>query len=381
MPGEDSDAAAHGAPPDPASAGPAPLDLPSLDLPSVERVLAGVVDQDEDVIGGLLRLDGHDGLRELTAGSADIGDTRPVDPAGSFRIGSITKPFVATLVLQLAAEGALTLDEPVLRRAPGLLPASYQAVTVRQLLQHTSGVPNYLPHVIAGPGDVVRGRGRCWEPGELVKIAVEQPRPFAPGAELGYSNTNYVVLGMLVHAVTGRWWGEELARRVLGPLGLTATRAPGHDPELPRPHASGYTRPDGGGGSTPVDITVMEPSVWDAAGSMISTARDLDTFLTALLAGDLVPEPLLDTMLAPFPGEVEAVRGFGFGLGVQSLRVSGPYGERTVYGGGGAVRGYANALFATRDGARRVVCSLNIAAADEMRVAPHLVHIVRTAFG
>jgi D-alanyl-D-alanine carboxypeptidase len=167
--------------------------LPPLDKPAVQAALRAVIG--EDIVGGLIRVNGADGPWEATAGSAEAGRGRPVDPRGFFRIGSITKPFVATVVLQLAAEGQIVLDEPVQRQAPGLLPPGYPPVTVRQLLQHTSGVPNYLPHVVLGPEQLLRDRLRTWTPEELLEVAFAQPRLFEPGAELGYSNTNYVLLG------------------------------------------------------------------------------------------------------------------------------------------------------------------------------------------
>ena len=119
-------------------------------------------------------------------------------PAAQFRIGSITKTFVATVVLQLVGEGRLTLDEPVARRLPGLLANGHQ-ITVRQLLNHTSGLPNYSddPDLFAG---IVQNR--IWDPRELVALAERHPQLFAPGSAWRYSNTNYIVAGLLIEAVT-----------------------------------------------------------------------------------------------------------------------------------------------------------------------------------
>lgn len=349
--------------------------LPSLDTVAVHEALHAAVG--EEVVGALVRVSEAGGFWEATAGSAETGSQRPVDPDGHFRIGSITKPFVATVVLQLVAEGRLALDSPVQQQAVGLLPDGPSPVTVRQLLQHTSGIPDYLPRVVQGPDQLLRDRFRSWTAQELLAVALAQPRSFEPGAGLGYSNTNYLLLGLLIQRITGRTWGEEAARRIIRPLALTSTSVPGDDPRLPRPHALGYTMTSDG---AVVDLTEVNPSVWGAAGSMLSTARDLDTFLAALLAGELVAPPLLGHMLRPHPSRLPGVPFFRFGLGVQQLRLGKQHDGRVLYGGGGGVRGYTSSVFGTEDGRRRLVVSLTIATADEMRPARQLLDIVRSVF-
>jgi D-alanyl-D-alanine carboxypeptidase len=349
--------------------------LAPLDKRTIQEALSAAVGM--DVVGALLRVNGEDGAWEATAGSGEAGRERPIDPDGFFRIGSITKPIVAAVVLQLADEGRIDLDEPLQRRMPDLLPPSYPAITTRQLLGHTSGIPNYLPHLIDGPETLLRYRYRTWTPEELLAVAFEQQRAFEPGTSLGYSNTNYVLLGLLIREPTGRAWDEEVARRITGPLGMKSTFAPRDDPAVPLPHARGYTRTAAG----LVDITELNPSFLDAAGSMISTARDLDLFLAALLAGELLTPDMLDQMLEPIPGAVEELPSFvGFGLGVQQVTMPSRCGERTVIGCGGGLWGYACMAFGTRDGRRRYVVGLNIAPADAMEEVDELSELTRTVF-
>jgi D-alanyl-D-alanine carboxypeptidase len=214
-------------------------DLPPLDTAAVRQALDAAID--EDVVGALMRVDGPRGAWSATAGSAEAGQEQPVDPNGKFRVGSITKSFVATVVLQLVDEGEIGLDEPVQRYLPDALPAAYPPITVRQLLQHTSGIHNYTRYVMhEEPELILRDRYRDWTPEELVAIATDHPRDFEAGTQMGYSNTNYVLLGLIIQQVTGNGWGAEVDQRIAKSLGLTSTFAPGDDPRLPDPHSHGY---------------------------------------------------------------------------------------------------------------------------------------------
>jgi D-alanyl-D-alanine carboxypeptidase len=338
--------------------------LPPLDTTAVRQALDAAID--EDVVGALIRVDGPHGAWIATAGSAEAGLEQPVDPDGKFRAGSITKSFVATVVLQLVDEGEIGLDEPVQRYLPDALPAGYPPITVRQLLQHTSGIHNYTPYVMhEEPEQILRDRYRDWTPEELVAIVTDHPRNFEPGTQMGYSNTNYVLLGLLIQEVTGYWWGAEVDRRIAKPLGLTSTFAPGDDPRLPDPHAHGYITVTKRGKPKLVDITEIKMSRAGAAGSMISSARDLDVFFPALLAGELVPTPLLEPMLEPFPaGNPLGVAGLGYGLGTMALQLPEGCGGQTVYGMGGGTTGYSGMAFSIREGHRRLVFSFNTTGPD-----------------
>ncbi|RMI38714.1 class A beta-lactamase-related serine hydrolase [Actinomadura harenae] len=277
------------------------------------------------------------------AGVRDIERGGRPSPDGYFRIGSVTKSFVATVVLQLVDEGKVRLDDPIARHLPGVVPDG-EHVTVRRLLDHTSHLPDYMSE----PGySTNRWRGdarfRSYRPGELLKVAFAKTLP-ADG-KWHYSNTNYVVLGLLVQKLTGRTYGEEVRRRILRPLGLRHTVVPGDRPGVPSPHANGYE-------PIPqlVDATRMNPSLDWAAGEMISTAGDLERFFSALLGGRLTSAASLRAMRTP----VETGAGFDYGLGLQAYHL--PCG--TVWGHSGELIGYLTFAFRT-DSGRSMVLSIN----------------------
>jgi D-alanyl-D-alanine carboxypeptidase len=288
--------------------------------------------------------DGHS--RTVTAGVSELDSHRPVAPTGQFRIGSTTKAFVATVVLQLVAEHRIQLDAPVERYLPGLLPHGNE-ITVRMLLQHTSGLYNYLRSLPLGGADLEKVRFTHYSPEELVAIATAQPLDFRPGTKYSYSNTNYTVLGMLIGKTTGHAWGDEVTRRILLPLGMRQTSVPGDRTRIPGPHAHGYQDMDG----KLVDVTELNPSFAGAAGEMISTTADLDTFVRALAAGRLVPPGLLKEMTTPRSATEE------YGLGLQTRTT--PCGI-PVFGHTGGIPGYGTVAFTSTDGKRRVEASLTL---------------------
>ncbi len=180
--------------------------------------------------------DAHHPARNYTAGVDDLATGTALRPTARFRIGSITKTFVATTVLQLVGEGRLRLDEPVAHRLPGLL-ANGNRITVGQLLNHTSGLPDYTgdPELLVG---IVRDR--IWQPRELVALAQKHPQLFPPGSAFEYSNTNYIVAGLLVEAIAGRSLAGELDRRIFTPLHLNNTSFPVGNAPFTGYYAHGY---------------------------------------------------------------------------------------------------------------------------------------------
>lgn len=262
-----------------------------------------------------------------TAGVADLATGRKHRPGEHFRIGSLTKAFTAAVVLSLAAEGALTLDDTVATWLPGLaeeqLGADGTAIAVRQLLNHTSGLPDVLP-------------------------GQETPPPEEPGG-FAYSKVNYTLAGMIVEQVTGATLAQEIERRVARPLGLTGTYLPGDDQHLREPHARHYTKESG----EIHDVTAADLSWAWAAGGMVSTTADLHAFLNALLRDPLLPAELRREMFTTVPtaGWIPDTR---YGLGVFSQRL--PCGA-TVWGGGGAVPGSWS--YAMSEGRRAVVVNAN----------------------
>ncbi|WP_051766632.1 serine hydrolase domain-containing protein [Saccharothrix syringae] len=244
-----------------------------------------------------------------TSGLADVTTGRPVPAEGHYRVASYTKTFVATVVLQLVGEGRLGLDDAVEQHLPGLLPD--RGITVRHLLQHTSGLPEYRA---ALPGRDRAGfeehRFDHYEPRQLVALALARPPTSRPGEAWSYSNTGYVVAGLVIQAVTGHPWAHEVRQRIIRPLGLTGTSVPGDDPRLPEPHARAYQQWTLGGELS--DTTEFNPSSSDAAGQVISTTRDLDRFFRALMSGRLLRPAELAEMLRTRPAD----DGLEYGLGL-----------------------------------------------------------------
>jgi D-alanyl-D-alanine carboxypeptidase len=268
--------------------------------------------------------------------SAGVGDLRtggPVPVDGQVRIASNTKMFTATVVLQLVGEGKIGLDEPIETYLPGLVRGQGgdgRRITVRQLLQHTSGVPEYFTQ------DYKEIQHRYVEPRALVDRALALPATFEPGTGWRYSNTNYVLAGLIVQRVTGRPVGEEITRRIIGPLGLRHTYWPGvGDQSIREKHAHGYYTPATPGGKR-VDFTELDPSWAWAAGQLIATPGDLNTFLAALAGGRVLKPAQLAEMqkTVAAPGLPPNWR---YGLGLVRIELSCGV---VAWGHGGDIDGY-----------------------------------------
>ncbi|MFB8032740.1 serine hydrolase domain-containing protein [Streptomyces sp. NPDC056004] len=282
---------------------------------------------------------GH--TRTYTAGVADLSTGAPAPVDGQVRIGSNTKAFTAVVVLQLVGEGKIGLDAYVDTYLPGLVRGEGidgRRITVRQLLQHTSGLPEYGMHI-----DDDELRHRYFEPRELIDIALRYKADAAPGETWGYSNTNYVLAGLIVQKITGRPLAEEIDRRVIKRIGLRHTYfpAPG-DMTIREPHPHGYHRNPADGPLR--DFTEIDPSAGWAAGQLISTNSDLNRFFTALLAGRLLPAAQLAEMRTTVPAGTSGLR-YGLGLTSRPLPCGGVY-----WGHGGDIPGYETRGGVTDDG-------------------------------
>lgn len=301
-------------------------------------------------------------------GSAGVADTetgrRRVRP-DRFRIGSTTKTFTAIVVLQLAAERRLRLDDPVERWLPGVVQGhghDGSQITIRQLLNQTSGIFNYAmaPEALSrftGPA-FLQHRYDSYRPEQLVQIAMSHPPTFEPGTSWAYSNTNYILAGMIIQRVTGRTFADQVSRRIIGPLGLTGTSVPGDDPALPSPHGRHYSKLGLPDPDAPVyDVTEMNPSTAWAAGGMISTAPDLNRFFSALLGGRLLPpdqqREMFTTVSTDGAGWIPDTR-YGLGVFSQTLPC-----RVTVWGNGGAIHGSWSSAMGSRDGRRVVSQNIN----------------------
>ena len=299
--------------------------------------------------GALVEVRDERGTWRGASGVAELGTSRPVLANGHFRAGSVTKAFVATVTLQLVAEGRLRLDDAVERWLPGAVPGG-AGVTVRRLLNHTSGLYDYtraLPLLDQAGFQSIRWRS--WDPRELVRLATDQPPLFDPGARWSYSSTNYILLALIIEQVTGHPYGAEVEGRIIRPLGLPATFLPGTSIRVPGPHARGYL-PDRNGQAPPLDVTEFNPSAAWAAGEIISTAADLNRFFVGLLGGGLLGVATLREMTTLAPG----ARDYGLGLRRRVLACG-----ITAYGHEGDAIGYSSWSFTTADTRRCVTVSVS----------------------
>ncbi len=297
---------------------------------------------------GEVRQDGRTVWRGR-AGVADLATGAPVPPDARFRIGSVTKVFVSTVTLQLAGEQRVVLDDPIEHYLPGAVPNGAD-ITVRQLLSHTSGLFNYTEDpIISWPDQAAEqawldgGRWKTYTADDLVRVATAHPPYFAPGQGYHYSNTDYLVIGMLIERVTGRSWQDEVERRIIRPLGLHATAMPDTSPDIQGPHTKGYfDLPTG-----PADVTRFNPSIAGSAGAGISDATDLARFTAALTGGRLLQPAQLAQMEQPSPQS--GANRYGLGL----VRFDTPCG--VFFGHDGGIFGYQNMVVSSADGRRQAV--------------------------
>ncbi|OAH14751.1 serine hydrolase domain-containing protein [Streptomyces jeddahensis] len=330
------------------AASPAAASAPShVEHPSAEALgaaLAGL--PDADATAALIRVGGTDGTWRGSAGVADVRTGRKALENGRFRAGSTTKVVTAAVVLQLAAEGRIDLDAPVQRYLPGLLTADFKPVSIRQLLNFTSGLQPGT-----SLGDSVREeyphRFETLTPEEVVASSVAKGPAADPGTSQEYGNIHYTVLGMLIEKVTGDSYEHQAAVRIFRPLGMRHTSFPGGpDPRIHGPHNRGYEEMDG----ELVDVTEWNMSDRWAAGDMISTTADLERFLVALFRGEVVPKPQLEEMFT-----IPDVPGATMGAALERFVIDG----REVWGKSGARPGYNTAIAATRDLSTTLVYSVN----------------------
>ncbi len=254
-------------------------------------------------------------------GLADVEAGRPITPDSVFRLGSITKQFTAAVILQLVQEGRIGLDDPVSRFFPDY-PQPGAAATVRQLLNHTSGIQSYT----GIPGWMTEeNTSRAYTTAEMIALSRDLPSPTPPGQAWAYNNSGYVLLGAIIEQVTGRPWHQAVAERIAGPLGL-GTIAYGADRESGEDMARGYT--DQGGNVRPARRIHM--SVPHAAGGLVGTVGDLARWAHALHHGRVVSPALYAAMTAPAPLPEGRTHPYGFGVRFDEVR-----GRATIEHGGG----------------------------------------------
>lgn len=304
---------------------------------------------------------GH-GVWSTTAGVGDLRTDEPRSTQDRYRVGSITKTFVSTVLLQLEAEGRLSLDDTVDQWLPGLVHGNGhdgRTITLRQLLNHTSGIFNYTADDDFGRTYFLKDgffehRYDTKSPADLVAVAMTHKPDFAPGTSWNYSNTNYVVAGMVIEKVTGRPYGEEIGRRILKPLGLHATSVPGTRVTVPQPSSRAYSKLAETATGPTYDVTKLNPSLAYAAGEVISNSGDLNRFYSALVRGRLLPPEQLKEMKTTVPnGYTESSR---YGLGIAEFKLS--CGVR-VWGHDGGIHGSQSVALTTGDGRHSLAFNFN----------------------
>lgn len=327
--------------------------------------------RDAGVTGVAARLETPRGTVKARSGVRDLKSGRPVPQDGPLRLGSITKTYVATVVMQLVGERRLSLDQSVEDLLPGVVSGSGndgRTITVRDLLRHTSGLHDYTRDVFPDPGarTYFAKRWQSYRPEQLVALAMRHEPDFAAGKGWAYSNTNYVLAGMIIEKLTGRTWERQVEDRILRPLGLRRTDT-GSSPFLPDPHTVNYQQFAEGGPM--IDTTIpYRPFDSGADGSMTGTAHEANRFFAALADGRL----LKPTELAAMRTTVPVPRGSGhpagtedgLGLFATPLSCGGSY---LTHGGSGF--GYVLRTATTTDGKRTVTVSAHSRSADPEEAA------------
>ncbi|MEU6674571.1 serine hydrolase domain-containing protein [Streptomyces sp. NPDC046925] len=300
-------------------------------------------------------------------GTSGVGDRRTGEPRSAvdrYRIGSMTKTFVATVLLQLESEGRLDLDDKVDTWLPGVVQGNGndgRRITVRQLLNHTSGIPSYT----ADPEFLENGftekflehRYDTYTPEQLIAIAMRHEPLFEPGAAWSYSNTNYTLAGLIIAKVSGRSYEDEIKRRIVQPLGLYATSVPRTASSLPEPGSRAYSKLSLAPKPTdPVhDVTELNPSAAGSAGAMISDSGDLNRFYSALLGGKLLPAAQLKEMKTTVPVSGAGLIT-GYGLGLMKFE---PSCGTSLWGHGGNIQGSASQAVTSSDGKHAFAFNFN----------------------
>jgi D-alanyl-D-alanine carboxypeptidase len=305
--------------------------------------------------GAILLVRGQHVTKRLTAGVAEIATGRPINPGDRYRIASLAKTYVSTVVLQLVGERKLRLRDSVEKWLPGLVPNG-ENIRIRHLLGHTSGLfdfeddPRLVEPYLSG------NLSFYWSPLERLALATSHAPLYPPGETTmsTYSNTNYTVAGLIIEAATGKSLESQLRRRIFEPLDLDSTTYPDRETVIEGRHARGYFLL----GPPPlVDVTEFSPSITGAGGAIVSTVGEVARFYRALLKGRLLSPHLLRAMKNTLPaGSDPGAPTTRYGLGVEQYATS----CGTAWGHSGAFPGYWNYTFSSSNGKRQMVLMVNI---------------------
>ncbi|MGW7255653.1 serine hydrolase domain-containing protein [Streptomyces sp. NPDC054834] len=305
--------------------------------------------------------DAH-GTWSTTAGTGNLRTGAPRSADDRYRVGSITKTFVSTVLLQLEAEGRLSLDDKVEKWLPGVVYGNGhdgRAITVRQLLNHTSGIFNYTADEDFGrtyflKDGFFKHRYDTLTARQLVAIAMRHKPDFAPGTSWKYSNTNYVLAGMVIKSVTGHSYAQEITHRIIDPLKLTGTSVPGTRVTVPHPSSHAYGKLAQTATGPTYDVTRLNPSIASSAGEIISDSADLTRFYRALLRGNLLLPRQLKEMKTTV--KIEQAPDIRYGLGLMDTTLScGVH----VWGHDGGIHGSSSWASTTADGRHALAFNFN----------------------
>jgi D-alanyl-D-alanine carboxypeptidase len=274
-----------------------------------------------DIVGLSAEVRCEAGIDRARAGSNDPLAATPLPWEAQFRVASVTKAFTAVVVLQLVQESKLSLSDTVERWLPGVVAGhgnDGSKITVEQLLRHQSGLYNYLATpetsaLVDSTSAFEAHRFDAISQAELVALALKVEPLFAPGEGFAYSNTNYLLLGMIIEAVTGATWREQVEHRIIAPLGLTGTYLPGYNPFFAGPHVRGYAVfPDR---DEPFEVTTTS-LIGSADAGVVSTLPDLNQFFRSLVRGELLSPAILAAMQDTQPIDYPPLPGSRYGLGL-----------------------------------------------------------------
>ena len=324
---------------------------------SVARGLRQLVAAPGGPIGAIVTLYRNGRTTVVRAGRADV--TRPGAPrlGDHMRIASISKAFSGAVALHLVAQGRLSLNDTIGRRLPGMMPPAWSGVTVRQMLNHTSGLPDYTQSDGFREQATKNPRGYV-SPMRIIDWVRGDDLNFTPGSRYEYSNTDNIVVALIAQRVSGRSYGQLLSRIVFQPAGLTQTTFPTLRISLPGPFLHGYQVEPG---KPPQDVTTfLSPSGAWASGAIVSTPADLGAFIRADLGGRFFGKTQRRQQMQFVRGSSSPA---GPGINSAGLAIF-RYQTRcgTVYGHTGNFPGYVQWAAATANGRRSVTTSLNIPA-------------------
>ncbi|WP_075309348.1 serine hydrolase domain-containing protein [Bacillus wiedmannii] len=317
---------------------------------SIEQVIDKAADA-KNVPGVIVTVKNGEASWAYASGEGNIERNHKVDADSAFRIGSTTKTFVATVVLQLAGEKKLSLDDTVEKWLPGLIKGKgYDGskITIRQLLNHTSGIADYLTPELKE--NLIENPSENYTAEQLISRALQ----LEPVKGWSYSNTNMVIIGLIIQKVTGESYAEQIKKRIMEPLSLKETVLPGSSMDIPKKNARGYLNT----GDKLVDITLFNPSFANASGEMISTGEDMTTFFRALLGGKLLTSEMQKEMVT---NTVDTPLG-KYGLGIHETKL--PDGTE-VWGHGGGIPGFTNFAGGTKDGQHVISININVLGAEK----------------